>query len=101
MAGLESRLGVAVSFTDVPWSKLALVSLQVAPQLIPAGTLVTVPDPAPDLVVASWWSSRVKWALTSFTEDMETKQSSVPLQPAPLQPSNSDPAAEVALSVTD
>src|ERR1700742_1125570 len=39
--------GVAVSLTVSPWLKL---KPQVAPQLIPAGALVTVPEPFPALV---------------------------------------------------
>jgi len=42
--------GVAVRLTEVPLLKLAL---QVAPQLMPAGLLVTLPAPAPDLATVS------------------------------------------------
>jgi len=41
---LESAAGVAVKVTEVPEEKLAV---QVEPQLIPAGVLVTVPEPLP------------------------------------------------------
>jgi hypothetical protein len=41
----EPLLGAAVSVTDVPVGKLAL---QVGPQLIPGGTLVTTPVPGPE-----------------------------------------------------
>jgi hypothetical protein len=43
-------LGEAVSVTDVPLEKLAL---QVCPQLIPVGLLVTVPAPVPLLCTVS------------------------------------------------
>ena len=42
--------GAAVSVTCVPWSKPAV---HTTPQLMPAGALVTVPMPAPDLVTVS------------------------------------------------
>jgi hypothetical protein len=41
--------GAAISVTEVPLLKL---EMQVAPQSIPAGLLVTVPEPAPDLATA-------------------------------------------------
>ena len=43
----ELPLGVAVKVTTVPCAKLAL---QVFPQLIPPGLLITVPVPLPDFV---------------------------------------------------
>jgi hypothetical protein len=46
-ANVEFALAVAVSVTLVPSGKLAL---QVAPQLIPEGLLVTVPVPVPTRV---------------------------------------------------
>jgi hypothetical protein len=46
----EPALGVAVRVTTVPLRKSAA---HVAPQLIPAGLLVTVPVPAPARVTVS------------------------------------------------
>src|SRR5690349_15681432 len=47
---VEPLLGFAVSITDVPTVKLAV---HVCPQLMPAGALVTVPVPVPELVTVS------------------------------------------------
>jgi len=49
-ANFELAFGTAVKVMDVPPPKDAL---QVAPQLMPAGLLVTVPLPLPDLVTVS------------------------------------------------
>jgi hypothetical protein len=47
---VEPEAGLAVSVTAVPLEKLAL---QVLPQLIPEGLLVTLPDPVPARVTLS------------------------------------------------
>lgn len=49
-AKLEPEAGVAVRLTIAPWLKFAA---QVAPQLIPAGLLETVPAPEPALLTVS------------------------------------------------
>jgi hypothetical protein len=48
---VEVAFGAAVRITDVPPLKLAV---QVAPQLIPAGLLVIVPEPVPEVVTVNW-----------------------------------------------
>jgi hypothetical protein len=49
-AKVEPAAGAAVNVTVVP---TGYVSLQSVPQLIPAGELLTVPDPAPSFVTVS------------------------------------------------
>ena len=91
-------VGVAVNVTLVPLAKLAL---QVAPQSMPAGLLLTVPEPAPALatVSSSGKESKEKPAETVCAWLMPTVQSPVPLQ-APLQPVKTLPTAGEAVSVT-
>src|SRR6266704_1401840 len=58
---VEPMAGMAVSITTVPLAKLAE---QVAPQVMPAGALVTVPLPVPALETVSVKVSGVKVAVT-------------------------------------
>src|SRR2546422_852650 len=88
--------GTADNVTDVPMTNDAL---HVAPQIIPAGLLVTVPPPLPVLVTVRVYNC-VKLAFTACAAFIVTKQLPVPLHPAPLQPLNTDPPAGVAVSVT-
>ena len=90
--------GVAVSVTDVPLSKFAV---QVAPQLMPAGELETVPEPAPAVLTANayWITAGAKVAVTDWFEFSVTLQLAVPEQ-APLHPVKTDPAAGVAARLT-
>jgi hypothetical protein len=76
------------------WSKLLL---HVAPQFIPSGFEVTVPDPVFDTVS---WTADMNSALTDFAKFIDTVQLPVPVQ-APVQPLNTLPAPAVAVSVTD
>ena len=88
--------GVAVSVTVLPLAKLAL---QVPPQLIPAGLLMTVPVPLPVLLIVSVVGAAVKVAATVCVPFMTTTQGPVPLQ-APPQPAKVEPPVGVAVSVT-
>src|SRR5205823_14797810 len=80
---VEPAAGVAVSVTVVPLAKLAV---QVAPQLIPAGELVTVPLPVPALLTVRATVGRAKVAVTVVAAPRVTVQVPVPEHPPPLQP---------------
>jgi hypothetical protein len=88
--------GMAVSVTTVPWS---YASVQSPPQLMPAGLLVTVPLPVPDFETVNS-HTLMKVAVTDRAWSMVTWQVPVPEHPPPLQPSNREPAAGVAVSMT-
>lgn len=81
------------------------MALHAVPQLMPAGLLVTLPVPAPCLVTVSRCGDAVldseKLAAAVRACDMDTTQ--VGREPAqePLQPANVEPAAGVAVSVTE
>src|SRR5213080_4433646 len=94
---VEPAAGLAVSVTAVPLAKLAE---QVAPQVMPAGELVTVPLPVPAGVTVRVKVCGVKVAVTVVAPETVTVQAPVPVQPAPLQPLKAEPAAGVAVSVT-
>ena len=94
---VEPASGVAVRVTDVPLAKLVA---QVAPQLMPAGALVTDPVPVPAFVTVSARGISVNVAVTEVSAVKLTVQVPVPVQPPPDQPANDDPAAGVAVSVT-
>jgi hypothetical protein len=95
-ANVDPAAALAVSVTTVPLLKLAL---QMLPQLIPVGLLVTVPVPVPALVTLNLNAGTLNVAVTDFAALIVTLQVPVPLQ-APLQPANVDPAAALAVSVT-
>src|SRR5207302_8512786 len=88
---------VAVNVTAVPGVRLAG---QDAPQLIPAGELVTVPLPAPAGVTVRVKLCRVKVAVTVVAAETVTTHDPAPEQPPPAQPVKVEPAAAVAVNVT-
>jgi hypothetical protein len=94
---LDPVAGVAVSVTAVPTAKLPE---QVAPQLIPAGVLVTVPAPVPARLTPRLTDCKVNVAVTVVAAVSVTVHVPVPVHPPPLQPANVDPVAGVAVSVT-
>lgn len=93
---VESESGVAVKVTDVPVGKSAE---QVAPQLIPAGLLVTVPLPPPALVTVSLKAVE-KVAVTDLLAFMTTVHVAAVLIQSPLQPVKTELVAASALRVT-
>ena len=93
---LESKAGVAVKVTTVPDPKELI---QVSPQLIPAGELVTVPEPVPSLLTQSIYWAVLKVAVADLLEVIVIVQVPVPEQ-APDQPANSEPESGVAVKVT-
>lgn len=90
---------VAVKVTVVPDTK---GELHVAPQLMPAGLLVTVPTPAPAGVTVrvNVFGGAVKFAVTVWSAFIVTVHAPAPLQPPPLQPLNVEPPVGAAVRVT-
>ncbi len=73
-----------------------------APQLIPAGALVTVPVPAPAGATVSVCGPRSNCAFTVLATETVTAQVPVPEQPEPLQPMNVEPGEPAfAVNVTN
>src|SRR5206468_3525502 len=66
---------------------------------MPAGTLVTVPLPAPLGITVSVWIG-MKVTVTAVAPLSVTVHGPVPEQPPPLQPVKAKPAAGVAVSIT-
>jgi hypothetical protein len=95
-ANTDPPVGVAVRVIRVLVLKLAE---QVAPQLIPAGELLTDPDPVPARVTFTGKAVGIKFASTVWSEFRVTEQVAVPEQ-APPQPLNTDPAFAVGVRVT-
>ena len=94
---LEPALAATVKVTFEFWLKFAL---QVVPQSIPAGALVIVPVPVPDLVTVNCTGMALKVAVTVFAAFMVTVQVVVVPVHAPVQPSKAEPAAGAAVNVT-
>ena len=93
---VEPVAGVAVSVTAVP---LVKPCEQVLPQEIPAGELVMLPLPAPDVVTVSANDDCTKVAATEVAAVIVVVHVPVPVQPPPLQPEKVEPAAGVAVKV--
>jgi|SRR5689334_1675093 len=96
-AKIDPADAVAVSVTELPVGNEAL---QVFPQLMPAGLLVTVPVPPPTLVTVRVEGTALNVAVTDLLALIATTQVPVPLHPLPLQPAKVDPDAGAAVNVT-
>ena len=89
---LEFPLGLAVRVTTVPCAKLWL---QLFPQLMPDGLLVTVPVPSPVFTtvrVTRFTEVGLNVAVTDRAVSIRTEQEPVPLQ-SPLHPVKVEPIA--------
>src|SRR5213079_2985666 len=86
---------VAVSVTAVPGANAAT---HVAPQLIPAGLLLTLPGPA--VATDSVKPCCTKVAVTVVSAPSVTTQGPASEQPPPLQPAKTEPGSAFAVSVT-
>lgn len=95
-ANVEPDEGLALSVTFVPGAYL----LEHVPgHEIPAGLLLTLPEPDPPTATVSE-GSKSNVAVTLESALIVTVHFPVPEQPAPLQPENVEPAPGLALSVT-
>jgi len=93
----EPAAALADNVTLVPLAKL---TLQVPGQLIPLGTLATVPEPLPAIVTDNGTDIvALKVAVTDCAALIVTAQLPVPVQ-APLHPAKVEPAAALAARVT-
>src|SRR5947199_8595665 len=90
---VEPAAGAAVSVTAVPLAKLAA---QVAPQVMPAGLLVTVPAPVPALETVRVKDRRGDVEGKGVAPESVTVQEQVQAQPPPIQPLKVEPAAGTA-----
>lgn len=68
---------------------------------MPAGLLVTVPEPVPLLLTFNRYVFSVKLAVTDRAVLMATVQVPVPEQPPPLQPVKVEPVEGVEVKVTE
>jgi hypothetical protein len=81
--------------TCVPGANAAA---HVAPQLIPPGVLLTLPDPWVETDSTKAWNTKV--AVTVGLAPRVTAQVLVPEQPRPLQPPKMEPRSACAVRVT-
>src|SRR4030095_11676832 len=93
---VEPAADVAVNVTKEPAANEAE---HVAPHEMPAGALVTVPVPVPDLLTVSVTDCSAKVAVTELAALIVTMQPPLPEQP-PLHQAKLEPASGVTVKVT-
>ena len=94
---VEPAAAAAVRVTLLPLAKL---EEQAAPQLMPAGELVTLPLPVPERLTLSETGCSVNVAVTLVAALNVTTQAPVPKQPPPPHPVNVESAAAAAVRET-
>ena len=95
----EPSAGVAVSVTEVPWAMFAEQDDDV--QLMPPTLLVIEPDPVPALVTVSVHDSWAKLAVAARAAVIDNVHVVAVPEHEPAHPVNTDPAAGVAVRVTE
>lgn len=97
-ANAEPEAAIGQSVTTV---RVSYIALQVAPQLMPDGVEMTVPEPLPAFVTFNVLGAFTKVAVTFFASFATTVQVVLVPEHAPLQPVKVEPASTVAVSVTE
>lgn len=97
---IDPELATAVSVTEVPLAKLAVLDEQVEPQLIPVGELVTVPEPVPAFVTVKLSEAVPPLKLAATAAYPVTVHVDPDGLGHPVQPSNVAPLAGTAVRVT-
>jgi hypothetical protein len=94
--------GLAAAVRVMDWPS-EYDSIQSNPQLIPAGLLVTVPDPKPDLTTLSSCMEsliRLNVAVTVISASIVNEHVLVPEHPPPTQPAKVESGSAWAVKVT-
>ena len=94
----EFTSAVVVKVTMVP---LEYVAEHVAPQLMPAGELVTVPVPVPLRITVSVWATALNVAVTERFAVIATVQVFPDVESHPLQLAKVEPPVAVAVKITE